>query len=167
MGGATPEQRADMVVRKLEQAIRDNRQTLPSPNGKKGASGMSLSKWQDVARVEITSAIRNAQREKTSESWMVNRLLMGTGAAVTALGFLGTVFSSGGGHRQLAAYVAVGVGLIFLMLGCEWPITKNRAKKKAEKRAKQLAKLNDLDKQIKRMEAHLENKKNIMKNEML
>ena len=161
----TPEERAELIIRRLEQIIHEEKAKRVSVIKSK-QTGMSYRKWQDTARMEITAAIHNAERIATIDAWVINRLLMIGGSCLVSIGFLGAVFAMDRIDREIAAAVAAVFGVVFLSIGCEWPIRRAAKTYKAKKRAEAISRIINIDKQIKMMERHLQDKKDALKQEI-
>ena len=80
----TPEERAEFVILRLEQFIRDNR-TLDK--------GMSFKIWQSMAKTEIANALAEAETSQQKDDVITKRLLFTTAAAMVTIGFWGTAVS--------------------------------------------------------------------------
>ncbi len=156
----TPEQRADMVIKKLEKVIKDSKESSAANKG-----GMSYRKWQNEARKEIISAILNAERCQSYKSNFFNRFLMLVGATTASLGFLGAIVAYGQTGRSLVAAVCVALGIIFIVMGFEWLTINNVKLYFSQRRDRKLARINDLDRQIKVLEQYLEDRLDDVKKE--
>lgn len=165
MIGPTPEDRARMTVRVLEQAIRESRNDA-SLRMSSGRQGMSLRQWQDVAEVEIANAIRDAENEIKSTRKIGNRIAMTVAACFVTIGFFGAAVSWGQVDRTLAAVASIAAGIGLIMVAAEVPVRFSWRKRKARKRAERFENIRDLDKQIKRMEKFLEDRKKTLKDRM-
>ena len=78
----TPEERAHFVILRLEQFIRDGR-TIDE--------GMSLKKWQAMARTEIAVAIAEVENSLDYDEINRRRVLFVAAAAMVTIGFWGAV----------------------------------------------------------------------------
>ena len=146
-GHPTPEQRADFVVKRLEQFIREGR-TL--------AEGMSLRQWQDMARMEIALAVAAAEDAAKDDDHVTRRVLFTLAAALVTVGFWGTVFAFDKAPYLVVAFIFTITGLITLAIVGEWRFMKYFRRHQAKKREKSLRRIEDLTRRIKRMEKELE-----------
>ena len=92
MSAPTPEDRTNITVRVLEQAICEGRNET-SLRGKSGRPGLSFYAWQDIARVEIANAIRNTEAEVRKHRGTGNRIAMTIAACLVTVGFWGAAVS--------------------------------------------------------------------------
>ena len=94
-GTPKPEERARFVVMRLAQFIRDGR-TL--------AEGMPFRQWQQMAEVEITNAVIDAENSRQKDDVVTKRFLFTIAASLVTIGFWGIVFAF-----DRASYAAVGL----------------------------------------------------------
>lgn len=146
-GHPTPEQRADFVVKRLEQFIREGR-TL--------SEGMSLRQWQDMARFEIANAVAAAENASRDDDQVTRRVMFTIAAALVTVGFWGTVFSFDKAPYLVVAFIFTITGLITLAIVGEWRFMKYFRRHQARKREKSMRRIEDLTRRIKRMEKELE-----------
>lgn len=147
LGHPTPEQRADFVVKRLEQFIREGR-TL--------AEGMSLRQWQDMARMEIALAVAAAEEASRDDDQVTRRVMFTVASALVTVGFWGTVFAFDKAPYLVVAFIFTITGLITLAIVGEWQFMKYFRRHQAKKREKALHRIEDLTRRIKRMEKELE-----------
>lgn len=143
----TPEERAAFIIQRLEQFIRDGR-TLDE--------GMSLKKWQVMAREEITAAIIDVQHGAEREAPVTRRMLFVFGAAVSTIGFWGAAVSMHDAGRILAAAVCVTAGIALLAAAGEWKFRNFWSRRQARARRRNLAKAAGLNKRVKQLVSELE-----------
>jgi len=165
MTAPTPEDRANITVRILEQAIREGRNEAPL-RGKSGRAGMSFRAWQDVARVEIANTIRDAEAEFTKRRGVGNRIAMTVGACLVTMGFWGAAVSWGRVDRSMAALACLAAGAWLIATALEIPIRGAWRKNRARRRAQRFENIRSLDRQIRRMERFLEDKKKALQEEI-
>lgn len=142
----SPEQRADFVVKRLEQFIRDGR-TI--------AEGMSLKQWQDMARFEIANAVKAAENVSRDQDIVTRRLLFTVAASFVTVGFWGTLFAYDKVQYLPVAIIFGITGIILLAIVGEWRIMKYFRRHQARRREKSLHRVEDLTRRIKRMEKEL------------
>ncbi|MEW5728671.1 MAG: hypothetical protein AB1918_12670 [Pseudomonadota bacterium] len=154
--GPTPEQQADYLVRKLEQTIRDNRTVR----------GMSFATWQAIAREEIANAIRSAERRHVVHDRTVNRLVLVASSALVSIGFWGAVVAVDRAYGGPAALVALGAGLALFAVAADWGIKRATGRWMKKRRDERLARIEDLDRRIKRLETDLKKKHDRLKDKL-
>lgn len=165
MTAPTPEDRAQIVVRILEQAIREGRNET-SLRTKSGRPGLSFRQWQDIAAVEIANAIRDAEAEVTKRKGVGNRIAMTLGACLVTLGFFGAAVAWGRVDRTLAAVASLAAGAGLLMTAMEIPFRLSWRKARAKRRARKFENIRSLDKQIRALERFLEDKKETLEEQI-
>ena len=111
----TPDERAEFVILRFEQFIRD---------GRKVAEGMSFNIWQSMAKTEIAIAISETELGQQKEEAVTKRLLFTFAAALVTVGFWGTAVSV---HK--VGYVVGGIicfvaGLVLMGVAGEWRFRK-------------------------------------------
>ncbi len=156
-GKPSPAQRADFVVMRLEQFIRDGR-TIDE--------GMSFKLWQAMAQVEIAVALAEAELAQQKEEVVTKRLLFTFGAALVTVGFWGTAVSL---HKvaYLAGAIVIGLaGLALIGVAGEWRFRKWNKKRQAEKRRQTLGRVEGLNRRIKRMEHELEKEEKALRKKL-
>jgi hypothetical protein len=161
-----PEDRAQLVIKKLEQAIREKRIGVgPLVKGKQ-QRGMSYKQWQKEAQKEISNAIKDALREKDSQDAFFNRFLMIAGACLVALGFMGAYVAFGDVEKMFVASAGMALGISFLALGFEWIFRLTFKEVTKNIRDKRLQKIKSYDRQLKILESKLEDTKDELKNRL-
>jgi len=150
----TPDERAEYVIMRLEQFIRDGR-TLDE--------GMSFKIWQAMARTEIAIAIAEAELGQQKEESVTRRLLFTFAAALVTVGFWGTAVSMHKIGYLAGAIVVTLSGLILLGVAGEWRFRKWRQVRQANKRRKALARIERINRRIKRLEGDLEKEEKRLK----
>ncbi len=165
MSGPTPEDRANITVRVLEQAIREGRNE-GGPRGKTGRGGMSFRAWQDIARVEIANAIRDAEAEATRRRGIGNRIAMTIGACLVTMGFWGAAVSWGRADRSMAALACMAAGGWLLLTAMEIPIRLAWRRNRGRRRARRFENIRSLDRQIRRMEKFLEERRDTLEDQV-
>ena len=142
----TPEERAQCVIMRLEQFIREGRST---------DSGMSLKKWHVMARTEIALAIADAENSLVQDETNSRRVLFIAAAAMITIGFWGTAVSFHQVSHLTAGIICAGVGAVLLFVIGHWRLRKWNNFCKAKERAKRLKRVENLNKRIKRLEMEL------------
>jgi len=150
----SPEERAEFVIMRLEQFIRE---------GRTFAEGMSFKVWQAMAKVEIAIAIAEAELGQQQDDVVTKRLLFTFGAALVTVGFWGTAVSL---HKvgYLAGAIVTGLaGFVLIGVAGEWRFRKWRKRRQAKKRRLALARIEGLNRRIKRLESDLEKEEKRLK----
>lgn len=142
----SPEQRADFVVKRLEQFIREGRTV---------GEGMSLRQWMDMARFEISNAVRAAEQAKDDKDIVSRRLLFTVAASLVTIGFWGTLFAFDRVEYLVVAIVVGLTGIVLLAIVGEWQLMKYFRRHQARQRERTLYRVEDLTRRIKRMEKEL------------
>lgn len=139
----TPEQRADFLVRRLENLIRE---------GKNDSGGMSFSTWQVMARAEIANAIVDAASKRRHEERAVNRLIVTASSTFITIGFWGMVVSLDKAYQQAGAAIMFVAGIALFLAAGEGGLRRFFGKRKAAGRIDTMRRIEDFDRQIKRYE---------------
>lgn len=106
----TPQERADLIVKRLEQFIRE---------GRSDKGGISFKKWQELAVHEVSNAIRDAEQHWRKDQRFVTRGLTIGAASLLTIGVWGTVLAANAApDRQTAALILIiAAGVMFTVLG--------------------------------------------------
>ncbi len=144
----TPAERAEAVVLRLEQFIRENR----TAHG-----GRPFRKWQDMGRIEIIAAILDAERTWRTEQSFLSRVLVVGAAAVVTIGFWGTIaaFGSSADLRNEAVFLIGGGLVLFGALGAV-AIRSFSRRLGRERRDRRLRHIATLDQRLKALDRYLE-----------
>lgn len=153
----TPEQRAEYIIMRLEQFIRDGR-TIDE--------GMSFRKWQAMAKTEIAIAIAAAQNEVQKDDPVTRRLLFMSAACMITIGFWGTAVTLHKTAYMVGALICAGAGLLLLAVAGEWRWRKWKRRKDAEQRIERLANIEALNKRIKGLERALEQEEKMLEKKL-
>ncbi len=145
-GNPTPEQRADFIVRELEEFIRKNRTV----------AGMSFAEWQDMAKKEITNALIEAEKDYHEHDTIVRRLLISVAAVMVTIGFWGTAMAFDKAHYLVVGLICTIAGLWLFAIVLDWRIRRYFKVKAGVKRRKSLLHIASLTRRIKRKEKELE-----------
>ena len=153
----TPEQRAEFIVLRLEQFIRDGR-TIDE--------GMSFRQWQTMAKTEIAIAVAAAQNEVQKDDPVTRRLLFMSAACLTTIGFWGTAVTLHKTAYLAGALVCGAAGLLLLAVIGEWRFRKWHRRSEAQKRIDRLANIEALNRRIKAMERALEKEEKMLEKKL-
>ena len=143
----TPDERAEYVILRLEQFIRDGR-TLDE--------GMSFKKWQAMAKTEIAIAFAEAENSQDHDEINSRRVLFIAAAAMITIGFWGTAVRLHDVGRLAAGIVCFVAGLTLILVAGGWRYRKWDNRRKSKERRRRLARIENLNKRIKRLENDLE-----------
>jgi hypothetical protein len=147
MADPTPEQRAEYLVLKLEQFIREGR----------SEKGMSFKTWQSLARSELTNAFAENEKRlaKSRQDQTARRLiLVGTSTAVT-VGFWGMAVSIDHHYGILAAWIAACAALVVGLIAAEITARRMISRYRTEARLRRFERIEDFDDQLKKLEKKL------------
>ena len=145
-GNPTPEERAEYVILRLEQFIRD---------GSKINEGMSFKKWQAMAKTEIAIAVAEAENSQKHDEINSRRVLFISAAAMVTIGFWGTAVSFHNVGNLAAGIICTVAGLVLLGFGGGWRARKWNNRRQGKERRRSLARIENLNKRIKRLETAL------------
>jgi hypothetical protein len=144
MSEPTPAQRAEYMIRQLENFIRE----------KRTEKGMSFRTWQVMAHAELTNAFLDHERElmKVQQDRLGRRLLLVGSSAVVTIGFWGVVVTVDHHFGMLAAVIMSCAGTaLFFVLG-ELAARKMISRYRAQSREKFFERIRDFDDQVKQLE---------------
>lgn len=147
MAGPTPQQRADYLVRKLENLIREG----------KSERGMSFKTWQALARTELSNAFTDFERQlvKSRQDATGRRLVLAGVLTVVTIGFWGMALSVDRRYGDLAAQIFIGAGVLMACVLAEIAFRRIATRYKTVAREKSFERIEDFDKQLKRLEAEI------------
>ena len=147
MSGPSPEQRADYLVRKLESLIREG----------KTERGMSFKTWQALARAELSNAFTDFERQiaKSRQDATGKRLILLGVSTVVTIGFWGTALTVDRHFGDLAAKVFTGAGFVVIAVLAEIAFRRMATRYRTVAREKRFERIEDFDKQLKRLEAEI------------
>ncbi len=146
---ASPEERAEYIVKRLELFIRENREPF---------KGMKFKHWQQLARVEIANSMHDIENEYKTTDQVSRRMLFIIGSSIATIGFWGVAAAFGRIDYMLAGMICLIAGIVVLAHAGEWVVRKGIKKANAKKRERSYQNAVALDRQIKTMEKELKNK---------
>jgi len=153
----TPDERAEFVILRLEQFIR---------NGRTLAEGMSFRIWQSMAKTEIAIAISETELVGQKEEVVTKRLLFTFAGALVTVGFWGTAVSVHKVGYMVGGIICLLAGLVLMGVAGEWRFRKWNRSRTADKRRKTLARVENLNRRIKRLENELEKEEKRLKDKI-
>ena len=146
-GFPTPEERADFVVKRLEQFIRDHRSV---------DAGMSFKQWADMARTEIAVTIIDAEISYQKDDVVSNRLIISAASSFITIGFWGTLFAFDKAQHLIVGIICIIAGMWLFAVAGKWRFRNFFRMYGAKKRTKSLRCIEGLNRRIKKMEKQLE-----------
>lgn len=157
-GVETPEEKAEVIVLKLERFIRDNR-TL--------AKGVSFRKWQDLAKLEIAAAIRSKDTSAEFESRALDRSLMILGVGLATVGLWGSALAIGAAPNRIIAGTLTFIGGMMILwvagaLGLKSPLKRFQGKR----RQAAMKRVRTLHAEIRALETYLKKRKKQLEEEI-
>ena len=141
--GISPEERADFIVKRLEEFIREKRNP---------GEGMSFRHWQALGKAEIAAAIAAAVKDHDRGDAGLKRLLFTAAAALVTVGFWGMAVSLGRADYVLAGAICFAAGIALMAVAGEWSYERWQARRRMRDRMNTLARIGDLDKRLKAIE---------------
>ena len=147
MADPSPQHRADYIVRKLEQFIRE---------GKTGR-GMSFKTWQALARAELTNAfvdLEQGQARRRADLTMRRILIVGAASLVT-IGFWGAVLTVDRHYGQVSAVLLTIAGLVLAALLLEFVLRRALNHLTLQRRKAAFGRIEEFDRQLKKLEAEI------------
>ena len=143
----TPKQRSELIVKRLENFIREGR----SDNG-----GMSFKRWQEMAIHEFTNAILDAEQDEKNDYQFMTRVITVGALAIITIGFWGAIVAAGVSYdRQLTAFILIGAGgLLFLVFGL-WGLRRFGNHFLSGRRRERLSRIAKFDHQLAQLDVEL------------
>lgn len=151
-GYTNPEERAAEVIRQLDRFIREGR----SPG-----KGMNYGKWQELALLEITNAVRDAEKVVRVREHHNLRLIFTFVSCVTTIGFWGGGLMVNANWGPVAFAIWAVVGLIMLISIGDRLGRRQVAKYRHRQRIGRLERISSLEDELKDLEARIKEKKEI------
>ncbi len=145
--GISPEERADFIVKRLEEFIREKRNP---------GEGMSFKHWQALGKAEIAAAIAAAVKEQTRGDAGLKRVLFTAASALVTVGFWGMAVSLNRADYVLAGAICFAAGIALMAVAGEWSYARWQARRRLRERMETLARIGDLDKRLKGIEKERE-----------
>ncbi len=140
----TAEQRAVLIVKRLESFIRE---------GRSDDSGISFKRWQEMAVNEFTNGIRDAERILSQDSWFLTKILAVGASAIITIGFWGIVVTTEVFYgRQVTAFILVGAGGALFLILALWGVRRLSRRLRAERRKDRIQRVIDFDSQLRQLD---------------
>jgi hypothetical protein len=144
MSDATPAQRAEYMIRQLENFIRDKRTD----------KGLSFKTWQTLAHAELTNAFTEHERRllQVRQDRLGRRLLLVASAAVVTIGFWGSVVIIDRHFGLLAAAIMTGAGVTLAFILGELAARQMISAYRNRAREGLFERIREFDDQVKQLE---------------
>lgn len=144
----TPRERADVIVKRLEQYIRE---------GRSDQGGISFKKWQELAVHEVQNAILDAEKHWRQDQRFVTRGLAVGAVSLLTIGVWGTVLAADAApDRQTAALILIlAGGLMMTVLGF-WGVRRLDNFYQVSRRLDHLKRVFNFDRQLAQLDIDLE-----------
>ncbi len=146
----TPHERAELVVRRLEDFIR---------KGRTEDGGINFRKWQEMAAVEVADAIRDAERYLRSDQRFWTRSMSVGAASLLTIGVWGTVLAADAtADRQMTALILIITGVLLSGLVSIWAVRRMDHYYKKGRRRYHLKRIIDFDRKLATLDKEMENR---------
>ena len=143
----TPTERADLIVKRLEQFIRE---------GRTSQRGVAFKKWQEFAIDEVTNAIRDAERHWRGDHRFVTSALTIGAVALLTIGVWGSALAADmAPDRQTGALILMIAGGIMLIMVGVWSIRRLDNYYKVKRRERLFVQVSRYDRQLAQLEHEL------------
>jgi len=144
----TPEERAQVIVKRLEQFIR---------KGRSERGGMAFKRWQELAVHEVCNAIRDAEKHwRRDQRFLTRGLVVGAMCLVT-LGVWGSVLAAQvAPDRQTAAIILIVAGGLMVTVLTAWGIKRADKYYQSGRRLDHFRRIFDFDRQLAQLDRELE-----------
>ncbi|MDR3435704.1 MAG: hypothetical protein P4L94_03675 [Telmatospirillum sp.] len=118
---------------------------------------MSFKTWQALARAELGNAFADFERQlvKSRQDAVGKRLILVGASTVVTIGFWGAILTVDRRYGDLAAQVFIGAGLLVAVVGLEIFFRRMATRYRTIAREKGFERIEDFDKQLKRLEAEI------------
>jgi hypothetical protein len=144
MSEASAAQRAEYMIRQLENFIREKRTD----------KGLSFKTWQTLAHAELSNAFLEHERAllKTRQDRLGRRILLIGSSSVVTIGFWGMVMIVDHHFGLLAAAILTAAGVTLAFIGGELATRKLISHYRDRSREKSFERIREFDDQVKRLE---------------
>ena len=150
MSDPTPQDRADYLVRKLEQFIKEGRTVR----------GVSFRDWQTMARAELANSFAEVEKRRIEiqKDLPVRRLLLVASVALVTIGFWGGVMALDRNREWVAALIMLASGIVLLAYAGDLGIRRLWQRGAAQKRRERFERIENFDRQLRQLEAEIRQK---------
>ena len=144
----TPEERAHVIIKRLEKFIRE---------GRTERGGIPFKRWQELAVYEVCNAIRDAERHWRGDQRFLTRGLAVGAAALVTVGVWGTVLAAQvAPDRQTAAVILIAAGGILFAILAAWGIKRVDKYYQGTRRRDHFRRIFHFDRQLAQLDQDLE-----------
>lgn len=145
----TPEERAHVIIKRLEQFIREGK------SGERG--GIAFKRWQELAVHEVCNAIRDAEKHWRGDQRFLTRGLAIGAMSLVTVGVWGTVLAAQvAPDRQTAAVILIAAGGLMIAVLAMWGIKRADKYYQATRRLDHFRRIFDFDRQLAQLDKDLE-----------
>ena len=144
----TPHERADLIVRRLENFIRE---------GRTEDGGINFRKWQELAVLEVANAIRDAEKYLSSDQRFFTRSLSVGAVALLTIGIWGTILAADAAtDRKTAAFILIIAGGVLVSVLAIWGFRRIDHYFKRGRRQYHIQRVLNFDNQLAKLDKDLE-----------
>jgi hypothetical protein len=144
----TPEERAHVIIKRLEQFIRD---------GRTERGGIAFKRWQELAVHEVCNAIRDAEKHWRADQRFLTRGLAVGAMCLVTMGIWGSVLAAQvAPDRQTAALILIVAGGLMVTVLALWGIKRADKYYQATRRLDHFRRIFNFDRQLAQLDRDLE-----------
>ena len=151
-GYTNAEERALEVVRQLDRFIRE---------GRTPGKGMNYNQWQELALMEITNAVRDAEKTVRVREHHNLRLVFTVVSCMTTIGFWGGGLMVNAAWGPFAFAIWTVIGLILLITVADRLGRRQISKYKHRQRLGRLERISTLEDELKELEAQIKDRRSL------
>jgi hypothetical protein len=147
MADPSPQERADYIVRKLEQFIRAG----------KSEGGLSFKTWQALARAELANAFADLEQRRARQraDLTMRRILVVAASSLVTIGFWGAVLAVDHRYGQVPALLLFVAGLVLAAMAMELGIRHALGRLERRRRRAAFGRIENFDRQLQQLEAEI------------
>ncbi len=144
----TPEERAHVIIKRLEKFIRE---------GRSDRGGIAFKRWQELAVHEVCNAIRDAEKHWRGDQRFLTRGLAVGAVSLITLGVWGSVLAAQvAPDRQTAALILIVAGGLMVTVLALWGIKRADKYYQSTRRLDHFRRIFDFDRQLAQLDKDLE-----------
>jgi hypothetical protein len=147
MADPSPQERADYLVRKLEEFIRAG----------KTEHGLSFKTWQALARAEIAAAFADIEQRQAvrAADLTLRRILIVGAVSLVTIGFWGAVLAVDRRYGPVASVLLAVAGLVLAAMALEIVLRRAVSRLNRRRRTATFVRIEDFDHQLKALESEI------------